>query len=601
MYHSCSIVLHKKNIISNFACVFMQLLLIRLCQISNSIEAVIFYTYIMYSYRMKRSIWTLGLLTALIFGLFACDEPTKDTPEIKTNPIAISISTPVVQLQLGGNKSSSEFSIVKGNGSYTLEVKDKAIVKATLTKDKHVMLQALKEGKTILTIRDAKKQSLEVKVIVLPKEIKVLPIETDLTSSEVQLQLGKKSSSEFTIVMGNGNYQLEVKDKEIVQATLSKDNHVTLQALKAGKTTLTIRDAKMQSLEIMVSVLAEEAKVLPIETNLQGKSVQLLLGAEGNTTQFEITKGNGSYRLTVKDEKIVKATLSDNNKVTLHSLMAGETELTITDAKNQTYKVSVTVLSTPLSLGEKAIVIDMDKMSSTTITIQGNGKFAFQIPDDAKNVLELIVENGKLQIKVKESKKVKAKVVVTDGYSHEKAELEIQVKPKSIAQVSFIPQPISETNFNKEEVNNQRSIVEEVIKQGEDIIKRLDQIPAYDKGKHATQHLLYEASVKSFNEQKKKFEESKGTLKGNDLWKVYTEIYKCSAAHFPIERIARMTSLFLKNYPENQDFKKFDTEAFTKDSLYANLEGEQFYSTINAKLFKEYNRIVGIYNQLERN
>ncbi len=167
-----------------------------------------------------------------------------------------------------------------------------------------------------------------------PKDEPVVnPVELELDKTTVEMQAG--ASDEVNVTAGNGDYVVSVADPEIATASVS-GTKIGINALAAGKTTVTVSDkaSKKAVISVTVSEKGEKAKL-----TLEDNELSIM---EGESGAILIISGNGGYTASSADEAVATATI-EGNGVIVEGKGAGETVVTVSDAEGLTAKIYVSV------------------------------------------------------------------------------------------------------------------------------------------------------------------------------------------------------------------------------------------------------------------
>lgn len=340
-----------------------------------------------------------------------------------------------------------------------------------------------------------------------------------------------------------------------------------------------------------------------LKLSLDHQSIQLRPLGEGSTLDFDIVEGNGDYRFTFSISGIIDARLKDKTHVVLTALKPGKTVLRLTDARQQTQEVDVTVLSyTPLSLDTKTLLIDLDKDPvSSTVHITGNGKYKIGVPDDVKPSLQVKLSDDSSELLIKvDNVKIKTTITVTDIYTKEEMTLELSVKPKSLKSLEGVAKPIDFSIWSKETRESMCSIIEDTVRESDEWYRKVSECPIYPEGKYHydNQRSTFNEGVKIYDVKKKYFNRNKETASAAELWDCYVDLYQYGKGYAYIEYMARQAELFRKKYPTNKTIEDFIEKTF--DGNYTSQEGDVFIVVLNRDYIKEYNKIVDLFNRLER-
>ncbi|GAB6119196.1 hypothetical protein [Dysgonomonas termitidis] len=112
--------------------------------------------------------------------------------------------------------------------------------------------------------------------------------------------------------------------------------------------------------------------------------------------EFEILSGNGEYAVTSSDEKIAKSRI-EGNKVIVNFISNGFVELDITDSREQTAKVRMSIYSKSLIPSSHTLITE--KGSIYTIDDLSFGVGDYSLEDIKGTSAEVLIENDILKIK----------------------------------------------------------------------------------------------------------------------------------------------------------------------------------------------------------
>ncbi len=149
-----------------------------------------------------------------------------------------------------------------------------------------------------------------------------------LSPSSLTMSPGQVAA--VTVTNIKGSLSMTNSSPAVAAAALASPR-ITVSALKAGSTTVTVRD-KGGSKSLRVTVTAPPMTVSP-------ESLNLTAGQSGTVT---VSNPNGSVRAASSNSSIATVILS-NNLVTVQGKMAGSAAITIRDSKtSRTVAVTVT-------------------------------------------------------------------------------------------------------------------------------------------------------------------------------------------------------------------------------------------------------------------
>lgn len=156
---------------------------------------------------------------------------------------------------------------------------------------------------------------------------------------------------------------------------------------------------------------------IPSYRELTVDKTDFFIQADGNnpTAEFNITDGNGNYKISVADENIATATL-DGTHVTLNGLKNGTTTVTITDWAKYSSVVNVKVKEDfELKLGKTELVMFLGENDNELVNIvSGNGGYQVVSSDNDIATAELN-EEGKISVTAQSSGFCNVTVSDADG------------------------------------------------------------------------------------------------------------------------------------------------------------------------------------------
>ncbi len=161
----------------------------------------------------------------------------------------LEVNEPQVTLEVGDEKqlivSMGNFS---SNDELSFTVEDETIVSMVNTDvfRPFYTLTGLKSGHTTVTFTDHKGKQAIVQVTVNPISIDV---------SNLTPRVGVNNKVMITVEKGNGGYTLTAEDETIVDIQQLDDTHFNLVGKKAGVTTILVKDAAEQELNLTVTVV----------------------------------------------------------------------------------------------------------------------------------------------------------------------------------------------------------------------------------------------------------------------------------------------------------------------------------------------------------
>lgn len=185
--------------------------------------------------KMLRTLFLACLCVASVATITSCDDNNDDSKVLKLNPNSIAVAPTL----------TSTVSVSGGTAPYTVKSSDEKV--ATVTASGTTLTVTGKtEGVATVTVTDKNKLTG-----VLP--VKVSKDATPLTFDNSSLSLSAGKSGTVTVKSGTSPYSASTANAKVATATV-KDNVVTINAVKAGKTTITVTDKKQATGTITVTV-----------------------------------------------------------------------------------------------------------------------------------------------------------------------------------------------------------------------------------------------------------------------------------------------------------------------------------------------------------
>lgn len=186
------------------------------------------------------------------------------------------------------------------------------------------------------------------------------------------INLDETTEGSFSIVEGNGGYKVTSSNTAVATAAVS-GNEVIVKGLEYGVATLTLTDWARKSTS--VKVIVDQEQDLVVKTS----STTMFFG---ELKTLEIYTGNGEYSITSSDESVATATISEDGKIEITSIVPGTTTLTIKDRRNKTAEISVKVIrrlivDSPdpinyMNVGEPITIKILDGNGGYTCTTNGS-------------------------------------------------------------------------------------------------------------------------------------------------------------------------------------------------------------------------------------
>lgn len=188
---------------------------------------------------------------AVAMGFTACSSDDDDSIKYKTLPAPVERGEFVVDVdtvEVGVGETAS-FNISKGGGDYKLINENPDIATASLSGNT-VTVNSSEMGWAGVIVSDAKGNYKRVVIRSLYKNMFL-----DKESVSVGIKLGHTDGQEkITITGGNGGYEAQCADEDIAKVSSVSGNVVTIQAVSAGTTTVTITDVMGVTKAVNVTV-----------------------------------------------------------------------------------------------------------------------------------------------------------------------------------------------------------------------------------------------------------------------------------------------------------------------------------------------------------
>lgn len=183
---------------------------------------------------------TVMLLSICALALTSCDK-NKNRPNnmLKLTPSKVEVAVGEV----------TKISISNGAMPYTISSINEKTATATIEKNV-VSIKGVKEGATILEVRDKNKLMARASITVAKKK-KIGTIEFD--QKNVKVKTGETTT--IQIKSGMAPFTAMLKDNTIASATIVDGMKITVKGLKKGTTTITITDKNKKSGDITVTVM----------------------------------------------------------------------------------------------------------------------------------------------------------------------------------------------------------------------------------------------------------------------------------------------------------------------------------------------------------
>lgn len=186
---------------------------------------------------------------------------------------------------------------------------------------------------------------------VILQEVPDLQLDTD------SLGIPFNTSRSIEITEGGGVYKAFALNENVAEVTVS-DNIINVKAVGGGETSIIISDKESQLKQAKVIVYYEK-----ITTESDNLDLLIKRGSSARQT-VKILQGNGGYTAKSGDESVVKATITNNNTVSLQTKKAGTTEVVITDklGKTGTIKIKIEETVKPYTESELQTILASDRL-----------------------------------------------------------------------------------------------------------------------------------------------------------------------------------------------------------------------------------------------
>ena len=235
----------------------------------------------------------------------------------------------------------------------------------------------------------------------------------DITLSTKSVSLNIGETTTVNVTSGSGSYSVSDYDKKVVDVSV-KGKVITIKALSGGSTSIKVTDTNTnKTAEVAVKVAYPNIALSTRELNL----------SIGETKQFEVTSGSGSYSVSGYDKKVVDVSLK-GKVITVKALTSGNTSIKITDTNsNKTAEVAVKVVYPNIALSTKELSLNVGETKQIEVT---SGSGSYSVSDYDKSVIGVSVK-GKV-ITVNALSGGNTSIKVTDTNTKKTAQVAVKVK-----------------------------------------------------------------------------------------------------------------------------------------------------------------------------
>ena len=262
---------------------------------------------------------------------------------------------------------------------------------------------------------DIKSWNLYEKDFDFNKEAKRLILSADT------LNLRKGESSIVKITSGNGKYEVDSDNKNIVLASLNEKNEVVINSIAVGIATVTVVDN--------ISKAKKEIKVTVTEADnnlvLSANSITL---KEGEHKVVNITSGSGVYIVKSNNESVVLANEVKAGVIGIIAKGAGNATVIVKDKatkQQKTIEVTVTKALPNLVVTSKTAELMVGGQYRINIT-SGSGKYS--VSSQNSHIATASVSGNAIDIVGKS--KGNTTVLLEDKESKETVSIAVKVSPK---------------------------------------------------------------------------------------------------------------------------------------------------------------------------
>ncbi|MFA9274329.1 MAG: hypothetical protein ACEQSE_05580 [Candidatus Aquirickettsiella gammari] len=267
------------------------------------------------------------------------------------------------QLTLGVGLTSSTFSAVGGSGVYSVVSGNPNIVSISATGGRFT-LTGVSAGTTSVIVSDTLGGNKKIDVTVGNDASTKL-----FTSAPTNLTMAPTIQSNYIIGGGVAPYTVASSNENVVAAIMNGASF-RLNAIATGNTSVSIRDAKGETVVVSVSVAVNGATI-PLDV-LPGDAS----GSIGDELVYQIVGGSLSYSLTSNNPNIAivsKANVVANEKFTIQLKNAGSTEIVIVDSAGSVKKITIGVSASQpqIRMSPSSFVFGEDSTAKFVLQVTG--------------------------------------------------------------------------------------------------------------------------------------------------------------------------------------------------------------------------------------
>lgn len=248
-----------------------------------------------------------------------------------------------------------------------------------------------------------------------------------LSTQSVSMTVGETTT--VNVTSGSGSYVVSDYDKKVVDVSV-KGKVITIKALSGGNTSIKVTDTNTKkAAEIAVKVAYPNIVLSTKELNL----------SVGETKQFEVTSGSGSYSVSDYDKSVISVSVK-GKVITVNALSGGNTSIKVTDTNTKkTAQVAVKVKATypDIALSTKEMSLNVGETKQIEVT---SGSGSYSVSDYDKSVISVSVK-GKI-ITVNALSGGNTSIKVTDTNTKKTAQVAVKVNKVSYPDIALSTQEI---------------------------------------------------------------------------------------------------------------------------------------------------------------